>query len=382
MRLFGNAKRKNRLEPAPRAGVRILIAKAACLLALTSSGAAGAKIPVATADDLPRHTYDIRGDALELLKDKNAMLDLSNKVRADIEADLADYDIKDRSVLAAYQQLLQSIDMLNGRYDQALARVPTLRDMQTRESDKLLCGITLKSHLAGLKAATGTDGTVDKAKYADAFKAKMRELIKPLPMDVIHDELQQRRSQFKMISPELVTASFSQQLNPMIQGESRQGARRSRPPRSSRRATCWMPDWTWRNCRAKCSVNFWTLSPANGNAAAPAKIDLWTPTLVTLEKNAPAKPVVVGIWDTGVDTTLFPDQLWTNPNPSAGRDDIHGIAFTMDHRPTTGDLYPLDGLKTDKSKCMEFVAASTDMQAGVETPAVEALRNYVLSLRR
>ena len=181
------------------------VAMALCLLALATS-TAFAKKPVNTADDLPRHTYDIKGNAQDLLKDKPAILALAEKLKVDCDADLDGYDIKDRSILSEYQQLLQQIDMITGRYDSAMARIPTLRDLEPREADKLLTGLSLTAHVAALKAATGPDGALDRAKYDDTFKTELRSEIGKLPMDVIHDALQQRRSTLKMVSADLLLA--------------------------------------------------------------------------------------------------------------------------------------------------------------------------------
>jgi subtilisin family serine protease len=126
---------------------------------------------------------------------------------------------------------------------------------------------------------------------------------------------------------------------------------------------------------------------ANSKTAAAA--DLWTPRLIALPTSAPGTPVSVGIWDTGVDTSLFAGNLWVNSGEQAnGRDDdgngfvddLNGIRFGMDHKAAPGPLVPLDGLKGEKKQLMGFVAASQDMQAGIENPGVEALRNHVKGL--
>ncbi len=367
------------LNQCPRRAKARPFAIALCLLSLVTSTAL-AKKPVNTADDLPRHTYDIKGNARDLLKDKPAMLALAEKLKADADADLDGYDIKDRSILSAYQQMLQQIDMISGRYDSALARIPALRDLEPREADKLLTGLSLTAHVAALKAATGPDGAVDQAKYDQTFKAELRSEIGKLPMDVIHDTLQQRRSTLKMVSADLLLAGVDQQINPLI------AANPGKVPgevAASLIGTKFLLDTGlhWAKLASDVYGEFLDGAPAALSAKPLEKKDIWTPTLVTLDKNAPATPVVVAVWDTGFDTSLFPGQLWTNPSPSPGTADLHGVAFDMDHHRTTGDLYPLDALKTDRETCMSYIAAAMEMQAGVESPGVVALRNHVLSLK-
>jgi hypothetical protein len=63
--------------------------------------------------------------------------------------------------------------------------------------------------------------------------------------------------------------------------------------------------------------------------AAPAKPDVWTPRQFAIAPTARATEVGVGIWDSGVDLSLF--------KPTAGR----GIAFDRESRPAKDLLRPL-----------------------------------------
>jgi len=361
---------------------------ATALLLGGAAALAQTKKPVKTADDLPRHTYDFSGKPLDLVKNKSFMLDLAAKVKADCESDLRDYDIQDRSMLEAYQLLLQEIDIINGRYDQALVRSPAIRDLQEREGDKLMSGLSLRAHVAALKDATAADGTVDHDKYTQAFKAELTRLIQPLPMDAIHDQLQQRRAASKMLSEQLVEAGLTP-LGPMIASNA---GKVPGEVAAGLISTRFLLDYGISIAQMAGEVygDFLDGKVTGAAAAATPKKDIWTPTLVNLDPAAHAAPVVVAVWDTGFDTTLFPGRLWTNPDASADtnlhsnspfKNDIHGIAFTLDHRPTSGDLYPLNALKTDKQTLLGYLSASMDMQAGISSPAVDALQKYITSLR-
>lgn len=65
--------------------------------------APGAKKPVLTADDLPRHTYAVSMAPSKILLDPAAFAALATSVKADLESDLASYDIKDRTALQRYK---------------------------------------------------------------------------------------------------------------------------------------------------------------------------------------------------------------------------------------------------------------------------------------
>jgi hypothetical protein len=44
--------------------------------------------------------------------------------------------------------------------------------------------------------------------------------------------------------------------------------------------------------------------------------DIWAAREVTLTNDQKLTPVLVGIWDSGVDVSLFPNQLYSDPKPT------------------------------------------------------------------
>jgi len=69
---------------------------AACAALAALVAAAAAKTPVRTLDDLPRHAYKVEGAVSAMLGDDAAFAAFCARVRADVEADLANYDIGDK----------------------------------------------------------------------------------------------------------------------------------------------------------------------------------------------------------------------------------------------------------------------------------------------
>jgi hypothetical protein len=55
------------------------------------------------------------------------------------------------------------------------------------------------------------------------------------------------------------------------------------------------------------------------------KPDIWAAREVTLSKDQKLTPVLVAIWDSGIDVSLFPDQLFSDPNPTASG--THGLVI-------------------------------------------------------
>ncbi len=338
------------------------------------------RLTVKTADDLPRHTYRIVGKALDILKDDTKFNALLDQALADTLTDLEKYRIEDTTTLRGYYEFLQLAYSLKSDWDRALIYSDKARELDTKEQEKLLRGVVLRARMAALKLA----GSESDPRFDEAFKAELRQQLLPLPYEPIKDRLILVRSQSKILNRKLVEASFSTQLDPVIEANKGNVA--------SEVASALL--------NARVTLNFGLhaiplMAEVYGeiidaNAKAKAALDLWTPRLVNLKSFNKGEPVTIGIWDSGVDTSLFPKKLWTNPREQLdGKDDdgngfvddVHGIAFGEDHRPTVGPLASLAGLKGDKAQLIGFIAASQDMQAGIENEGVTAFQNYYKNLQ-
>ena len=105
------------------------------------------------------------------------------------------------------------------------------------------------------------------------------------------------------------------------------------------------------------------------------KPDIWAARNVTLAPAQVKAPVVIGIWDSGVDPSDYPGQMFVD---AAGR---HGLAADPDGTPSTSMLYPLPGAVAAKYK--RFVALETgqsDAGAAVDSPEAAAYYAYKRSL--
>lgn len=337
------------------------------------------KIEVKTADDLPRHRYKVEGKALELITDDAKFRPLLDHVLADTLDDLQKYDIKDPSTLRGYYDFIAAAYTVKGDLSTALEYTLKAKDLETKDQEKLMRGQALQARIAALKVSKDESSEP----FAAAFKAELKRNLQALPFEPIKDRMVAIRAQSKMVTRQLVEASVSNQLDPIIDANKGEIPAEIASSIVSTRATL---DYGLRLLPLMAEV-YGDILDEHANAQAAA--DLWTPRLVSLPADTKATPVVVGIWDSGVDTSLYPNQLWTNPAEKAdGKDDdhngfvddIHGIAFGEDHTPTTGPLASLAGLKGDKQQRIDFLVASQDMQTGVTNPGVEAFQNYMKSL--
>lgn len=335
------------------------------------------RIVVKTQDDLPRHTYKVKGTALEIIRDDVQSRALISAALKDALDDLNKYKIQDTTTLKAYYDNISLAYYLTGDLNQALVYTDKSRELETKEQEKLMRGLGLRARIAAKNAAGA-----DESKFRDVFRSELKKSVSALPYPIIKDQLIAVRAQAKIITAQLVESSISNSLDPLIT------ANDGTIPTEVVIALG----------RGRQTLELLPLIPImaevygeiiDANAAAPAAADLWTPRLVTLDPSTNATPVVVAVWDSGVDTSLYSQNLWTNPAEKPNGkdddnngfvDDLHGIAFSEKSKPTAGPLADLSGLKGDKAQLMGFIAAAQDMQAGLTTPEVQAFQNFYKSL--
>ena len=103
------------------------------------------------------------------------------------------------------------------------------------------------------------------------------------------------------------------------------------------------------------------------------KPDIWAAREVTFTSGDKLTPVNVAIWDSGVDVTLFPGQVFDDPQPTASG--THGLAFNDVGQPSTDLLYPLSDVeKAAYPAFRELIQGRLDLQKGVDSPSARAVQ--------
>lgn len=365
------------MSPKSRRAIAAALIALTAGLALPLAPAAIADQPakkiVKTADDLPRHTYKIEGKASEFIVSEKPFADFAAKVRTDIESDLATCDIQDKTTLQGFYTTLQAVAMLEGRYDDALSYIDRIKELETKEPQRLVTGVVQHALVAAKKAP--------QANATAALKAELDARLRPLPFDKIREIIKQRKSQMSIMSANLLMGQVQATLDPVIastNGEiSADIARQMVALGFALREVIPHKD---------AMAEVYTKLLDDNTVAAK---DIWAERSVALNTSDTSAPVVVAVWDSGVDTSLFAQNLWTNPAETVNNkdddnngfvDDAHGIAFDLDANPVPSLLFPMDNLKTPLETVQKHSAGLSDMQANIDSPEARAARDYIKSL--
>jgi subtilisin family serine protease len=333
------------------------------------------RIKVASLDDLPRTVFTIDGSASELLMSSEFPA-FAARVRADIEGILDTYEIQDDSTLQNLYGVAQRLDFLDGDLDGALKWMEKSRDLEDKEANRLTSGLTLEAWLAAREAA----GTDDPEAFQAAFAEQLAATASELPWEVVQDNIEQAKGYAEYISQNLLLGVVQAEIDPVVAktGELTEDAARTLV---AMRYTIEM----FLPVKDQVATVFSDLVAAN----RVVKPDIWQARALTLTEESGAHPVVIGIWDSGVDPLVFKGRLWTNSGErfdgtdtdgNGFVDDVHGIAFDVMGLPSPELLHPEGDMAGKVKSAMAYTKGFMDLVAAVDSDEASELKQYLSGL--
>jgi subtilisin family serine protease len=323
--------------------------------------AAQTKPRVDKAADLPRFTYKIDGKVEDVVRSAEKFAPFAAAVRRDTESVLAGYDIADKAARIDLVGLLATLDYLDGRYYSVLERVVELRALQDKPADKLIAGLRLKAMAQAAKA----DGPSGDAYKRDVAAAMRREL-EPLPYPVIENNIREGKAGAELIGEALVLGRIREVVQPIVDQNGSLTSEFAPGVVSARFALLDVLPLK------QTLVDVYTSYLA---AHQVAKADIWAARDVTLTTAQTRGPVVIGIWDSGVDTALYPGQVIRE----GARPVV--IAFDKYSNPSTGELMPLPPSAQGRvAEMTGRIRGFSDLQSNIDSKEASAVKAYLSSL--
>lgn len=346
-----------------------------CLL-ISSVTAQVTKKKITNIDDLPRYSYDVETTVSALLTDDTAFDTFAAQVGADIEKILAEYDIEDKTTLIGYHATLFDIAMLNREYGDARRSIETMRGLQEKPANKYMTGL-----VSGSIIRTRQDvGSEDSILYRETFTQYFSEAVSQLPWDVVQELVEELKGRTEMMSENLIMGSIQTSLEPVVEKTGQLSS-----------------DFAARVIAFRYVIDYQL--PLKDEIVAVLdqyikhnrveKVDIWQERTVDLAGVENLHPVVIAIWDTGVDVDVFPDNLWVNTaeinngvddDGNGFVDDVHGIAYDLDYEKTPELLYTVENAQVTVSALKDMMKGYFDLQAAIESPEALALKQTMATM--
>lgn len=384
MRISPDAIARPRRHAAPTAWSTFTFAAWATLLlpaacyapveAAQSAATGQQRIVVRSEDELPRHEYHLpTATASALLDDDAAFGAFADAVERDIRQVLASYAIDDPATLRRLHVGLADIALFRGDAASLRQLAPKLRELSDKPSRKLMSGLDLEAHAAALDAPPAARATAYRTHFAAAIEA--------LPWDVVQDDVRALKGAWEVTGENLIRGDVAGYLDPLLAKDASLDDEAAAVLLSSRAG---LLDLAYRSENVSVLADYIARHHRD-------KPDIWQARNIALEPGAALTPVVIGIWDSGIDVSLFEGQLFRNPREEAnGRDDdgngfvddLHGIAYGMyGGQPSASLLLPLDDVLRQRVADVEpLYKGRLDIIAGIDSAEATATKAHVLAL--
>ena len=336
------------------------------------------KPKITSQDQLPRFSYPFTGNVTAVLTHDAVYEKLASAVRADLEKLLNDYEIEDRSTLQDILGTFLALEVHAGRSAAALERVAAIRRLDEKPAARLTGGLLSESII--LTRQSGE--FADEAAFRAAFKKTYAEKLAALPWAVVGDVIKQTKGNAEIMTEALVVGNLTSQFQPGVDKTGQVSGEVARVLLAQRtNVTHYLP------LKAERVAVLTAYVAANQRV----KSDIWAARAVALTSEAKLTPVIVGIWDSGLDLAVFPGQQWSNPAEQAnGRDDdgngyvddLHGIAFDLKSRPVPELLFPLTAEQRANYPGMRNLTKGLlDVQASIESAEGSELKKAMAGLK-
>jgi subtilisin family serine protease len=340
---------------------KILAGVLAAMLALPAM--AQTKQRIDKAADLPRFTYKLDGTVEEVVRNNTKFAKFAQELRRDIDSVLAKYEITDKAAERGLRGTLVQLDMLESRNDAALAGIARVKALQEKPADKLLSGMSQRAIIASERKAGNrtSDG------YHSEVGRNIAADLAPLPYDVIANDIREAKARAEILGEGRIIGSLREFLQPTVD---KNGSLSS--------------DLAPNVVGAKYVLTFamplkQTLVDTYGaylDAHKVDKPDIWAARAAELPAGRGYAPVVVAVWDSGVDTTLFGNGVLKDGGQPAV------IAFDRFYNPATGELAPIPAALRERIPDLKAkLKGFSDLQSNIDSPEASALKQYFSTLK-
>jgi len=365
-----------------------LLSAALTILALTLSPSILSSSPkkITRAADLPRLYFRGPENSDDLATSAEAFSPLAAAVRAHVQGILRDYEIQDRTTLKNLHTTLAHLALLEGNDDEVLEHVEVARQLEEKTDERLL-GLTFYSE--AIARARKEAGSGSGEAYVEALRGRLWRYLYPLPWRDVQQILARNRALLDLTTERLIPAwirTSTPQEERLDGGTIISLGLADRLIFERVLLTLILPV---KNEFMKAFENYAAANqPEDPRAGQP--VNIWRSRSVTLTGDQKLTPVVMAIWDSGVDTSVFPDQLYVNKRERLnGTDndrngfvsDVHGIGFRYDGVRTPELSYPIGGEDRrllDKQRIMS--RGTADFYSGVDSPEARSYRESIAQI--
>jgi hypothetical protein len=340
------------------------------------------KIKIEKAEDLPKHYYDLAGiKAMDYLNNLDLCIELANKFEKNLNDDLEKYEIQDKATLRGYYSDFSTISFLKNDLKSALHNLTEGRKLTEKESDKFMWGLLEEAYIK--TKMENPDVSFDK--FQAALKNNLNSVVSNLPFAVVQEDVEGLIGSFDILSKNLLQGMVEGQLQPIIDKAQTQVPQFVVSQLLNLRMAY---DFLLPNKDEVFNLVFQEFY--DKNHVNVELVDIWKERDIAFQNDENLYPVVIGIWDSGVDVAIFPENnIWKNikenkdgkdSDQNGYKDDIYGIAYDIEGNPVQEILFPIEKLNSNYKQYEKYLKGLMDLQAMIKSKEADELKKHISSL--
>jgi subtilisin family serine protease len=333
-------------------------------LPLALNAAAQGKKRLEKAADLPVFSYKVDGRLESLIRDDAKFRAFAGDVRRDTDSVLAQYDIADKAKLRELLGVLVRLDLIEGRWDSALAGAGRIRELEEKPADKLVSGLVVRAIVEARRVTGNTN--------SEAYRREVSRLVAAdlagMPYEVVQNEVKEAKAGNEILSEALALGYVNNVLQPTVD-----------------KAGALSSDLAPIIVGAKYRLTF--ALPLKDTMIATytqyldahrvEKPDIWAARNVELPPGKNYTPVTIAVWDSGVDSTLFKGRVVTD---ASGKPAV--LAFDKYANPATGELAPIPADLRGKLPQMKArLKGFSDLQSNIDSPEASDVKRSLSAMK-
>ena len=313
---------------------------------------------IRSAADIPPRNYPLSVAPSEVVRTGVGFQALADAVRKDHEQ-LLRADIRDNTVRLNLEYDLADLDLLDGNRVAMQERLGRINALEEKPAEKVAATLFMTAY--GNTWATMTDNSPE---FSAALEREYTKLVNAAPWELAAPALKSSRSSLQLQTPALMLAGLKTYADPAWE----------------KTRTVDGPTASWivvsrvtllkRLSYTSMRVAVLTASIKGHKSTKP---EIWSAREVHFSPEAKLSPVVIGIWDTGVDRALYKNQLEGSLSDAVPTLDYPFTAAT-DLGPRTPEqnrLWP---------EHVQLLQGASDFGEGVVSPQADAFATRLRAL--
>jgi subtilisin family serine protease len=282
-----------------------------------------------------------------------------------MEGILEKYEIADKASHRQYLETLMCLDFLLGNYDEALTKSEKVRALEEKPADKLLSSLRLRAMVAAVKKT----GTLNTPEYFEQVSQFIDKEISGYPYTVISNDIKDYKASAEVIGEGQLLGSVKDVLQKTV---NKNGSYLS----SELAADLIFVRYALETALPLKKTLIATYG-AYLDRNKVEKADIWAARNIALSATGNYQPVNVAVWDSGVDSKLFPKQLLTD---ASGKPT--SIAFDLYSKPSKDALYPIPkSLNKELPILLSRTKGFSDLQSNVDSSEASEVKQLLSSLK-